>query len=298
MKCGSYEVAVGGRLVRIAHLDSDKYENVVDPEVVRAELRKAKTRIDLFTFMQIMPETKKKFDYYVEMDNLAILSVSTLDNWWNHQIRSFPRNRARQAEKRGVTLREVPFDETLARGICEVYNETMVRQGKPNVHYGKDVQTVYREAATFLDRAVFIGAFFEGKLIGFVKMVIDETTTQASLMNIVAMVRHRDKAPTNALIAHAVRACANRGIPYLMYQSFVYGNKEGDSLTNFKEINGFQRVDLPRYYVPLTSLGALALRYGLHHKLMDQLPKPVAAKLRELRSTWYNRKPRSVAEAT
>jgi hypothetical protein len=174
----------------------------------------------------------------------------------------------------------------------------MVRQGKPNVHYGKDVQTVYREAATFLDRAVFIGAFFEGKLIGFVKMVIDETKTQASLMNIVAMVRHRDKAPTNALIAHAVRACADRGIPYLMYQSFVYGNKEGDSLTNFKEINGFQRVDLPRYYVPLTPLGTLALRFGLHHKFMDQLPKPIAAKLRELRSAWYNRKLRSIAEAT
>jgi hypothetical protein len=195
-------------------------------------------------------------------------------------------------------MKEVPFDETLAQGIWEVYNETMVRQGKPNVHYGKDVQTVYREAATFLDRAVFIGAFFEGKLIGFVKMVIDETKTQASLMNIVAMVRHRDKAPTNALIAHAVRACADRGIPYLMYQSFVYGNKEGDSLTNFKEINGFQRVDLPRYYVPLTPLGTLALRFGLHHKFTDQLPKPVAAKLRELRSAWYNRKLRSIAEAT
>jgi hypothetical protein len=298
MKCGSNDVMVQGRLVRIAHLDIDKYESVKSPEAIAAELRRARSRVDLFTFMQIMPDTARKYDYYAEMDNLAILPVSTFDNWWNKQIRSFPRNRARQAEKRGVTLREVPFNDLLVEGLWEVYNETRVRQGKPNVHYGKDVATVRREAATFLDRAVFIGAFFEGKLIGFVKMVIDETRTQASLMNIVAMVRHRDKAPTNALIAHAVRACADRGIPYLMYQSFVYGNKEGDSLTNFKEINGFQRVNLPRYYVPLTPLGRMALKYGLHHKLMDQLPKPVAEKLRQFRTAWYNRKLQSATEAS
>lgn len=298
MKCGSHDVLVQGRFLRVAHLDIDKYDSVKSPEAWLADLRNVRGRIDLFTFMQIMPDKVRKYDYHMEMDNLAILPVSTFDNWWNHQIRSFPRNRARQAEKRGVTLREVPFDDALAEGIWEVYNETKVRQGKPNVHYGKDLSTVRREAATFPDQSVFIGAFFEGKLIGFVKMVIDESRTQASLMNIVAMVRHRDKAPTNALIAHSVRACADRGIPYLMYQSFVYGNKEGDSLANFKEINGFERVDLPRYYVPLTLLGRLALRMGLHHKLMDQLPKPVAAKLRKFRSAWYNRKLQSVSEAS
>ncbi len=298
MKCGGHDVLVQGRLVRIAHLDIDKYDSVQSPESLSAELRKAKGRIDLFTFMQIMPDKAPKYGYHREMDNLAILPVSTFENWWNKQIRSFPRNRARQAEKRGVTLREAPFDDSLVEGIWEVYNETTVRQGKPNVHYGKDVATVRREAATFLDRSVFIGAFFEGKLIGFVKMMIDETRTQASLMNIVAMVRHRDKAPTNALIAHAVRACADRGIPFLMYQNFVYGNKEGDSLTNFKEINGFERVDLPRYYVPLTPLGKIALKFGLHHKLMDQLPKPVAARLRQFRSSWYSRKLHSAVEAS
>lgn len=298
MKCGGNDVMIQGRLLRVARLDIDKYDSVRSPETLLADLRNAKGRIDLFTFMQIMPDKTPKYDYPMEMDNLAILPVSTFDNWWNHQIRSFPRNRARQAEKRGVTLREVPFDDALAEGVWEVYNETKVRQGKPNVHYGKDVATVRREAATFPDRSVFIGAFFEGKLIGFVKMVIDETRTQASLMNIVAMVRHRDKAPTNALIAHAVRACADRGIPYLMYQSFAYGNKETDSLANFKEINGFERVDLPRYYVPLTPLGRVALRLGLHHKLMDQLPRPVAAKLRQFRSAWYNRKLQSVSETS
>jgi hypothetical protein len=290
MQLNDSDIVVRGRLMKIAHLELDKYESVQDPEAVLAELRSKRERVDLFTFMQIMPDTERKHDYFMEMDNLAILPVSSFENWWNSQIRSYPRNRARQAEKRGVILREVPFDDELAQGICEVYNETKVRQGKPNRHFGKNFETVKRETATYLNRSVFIGAYFEGKLIGFIKMLIDEKRTQASLMNIVAMVCHRDKAPTNALIAHAVRACTERKIPYLMYQNFEYGNKGADSLTTFKEINGFERINLPRYYVPLTPLGRLALSCGLHHGLINRLPKSLTTRMRQLRSSWYDRK--------
>lgn len=295
MKCCGRDVSVGGKLLRIAHPDTDKYDAVKDPEAIIAELRRQPGRVDLFTFMQIMPDTTPQFDYFMEMDNLAILPVSTYEHWRNQQIRSYARNRSRQAEKRGVELREAPFDDELARGIWEVYNETKVRQGKPNVHYGKDVATVRREAATFLDRSVFIGAYLEGSLIGFVKLIIEEDRRQASLMNIVGMVRHRDKAPTNALIAYAVKACESRQIPYLMYQNYVYRGKEADSLTHFKEVNGFQRIDLPRYYVPLTPLGRFALRHQLHHGLAERLPKPLLMRLRQIRKSWYDRQLRADA---
>jgi len=92
------------------------------------------------------------------------------------------------------------------------------------------------------------------------------------------------------LVAHAVRCCADWGIPYLVYAGFTYGKKQQDTLADFKRNNGFQQIDLPRYYVPLTPLGSLAFRLGLHHKLADRLPEPVAAKLRDLRKSWYNRK--------
>ena len=189
-----------------------------------------------------------------------------------------------------MKLREVPFDDTLVRGIWEVYNESPIRQGRPFTHYGKDIETVYKEEATYLDSSVFIGAFLGDKMIGFVKMVADETRTQAGLMNIVSMIRHRDKAPTNALIAQAVRSCAERGISYLVYSNFAYGKKQQSTISDFKERNGFQRIDLPRYYVPLTRIGWLALRLRLHHTFSDHLPESVAAKLRELRNAWYNRK--------
>jgi hypothetical protein len=297
MKVCGKDIRVQGRLIRMARLEADKHEFVDDPVAMLEGLRKSGRRIDLFTFLQKLPHRSPLYAFPMEWDNLAVLPVSTFDNWWNHQIRSLPRNRARQAEKKGATIREVPFDDALVRGIWEVYNETKVRQGKPNVHYGKDLETVRREAATFLDRSVFIGAFVGESLIGFAKLMWDETRTQANLMNIVAMVRHRDKAPTNALIAQAVRACANRGIPYLVYQSFSYGKKQQDSLSTFKEINGFEKVDLPRYYVALTPLGSLAFRLGLHHKLMDHLPESLVGRIRAIRSAWYNRKLRWVTEA-
>jgi hypothetical protein len=192
----------------------------------------------------------------------------------------------------------VPFDDELARGIWEIYNECPVRQGKPFRHYGKDVETVHRISATFLEHSIFIGAFFENHLIGFVKLVTDGAGTQANMMHIIAMNQHKEKAPTNALIAHSVRACAERNIPYLVYQNFAYGNKQGDSLSHFKEINGFERVDLPRYYVPLTPMGSLAFRLGLHRKLADHFPEPIVDKLRELRTAWNNRKLQASPESS
>jgi hypothetical protein len=228
------------------------------------------------------------------MDNLAVLPITTFDNWWTKELGFKARNKAKQAEKNGVVLREVPFDDALVKGICEIYNECPIRQRRRFPHYGKDFETVYREEETFLDSSVFIGAYFEDKLIGFVKLVPDETCTQAGLMNIISMVKHRDKVPQNALIAHSVRACATRGIQYLVYSRFDYGKKEQDGLRDFKERNGFRRFDTPRYCVPLTPLGSAALRLGLHRKMSDRLPEGVAKRLRDLRASWYERKYRSV----
>jgi len=276
-------------VIRIARLDGDKYRFLDDPEPVLDGLRNCGVRIDLFTFMQRLPETSPKFAYPMEWDNLAALPVTTFDHWWTKQIDNKTRNMVRKAEKKGVLVREVPFNDGLVRGIWEIYNECPVRHGTRNTHYGEDIETVYREEATHLDCCIFMGAFLGDSLIGFIKLVHDETRTQAGLMNIVSMIRHRDTAATNALIAQAVRSCAERGISYLVYSNFAYGKRQRDSLSDFKERNGFQRVDLPRYYVSLTGLGSVAFRLGLHHGLVELVPEPVAAKLRDLRKAWYDR---------
>lgn len=297
INAGAREIKIQGRLIRIARIKGDGYVFMDDPEPVLDGIRKSGARVDLFTFVQKVPETSPKYSYPMEWDNFAVLRITTFEDWWEKQIGFKARNKAKQAEKKGVVIREVPLSDALVQGIHQVYNETPVRQGEPNRHYGKDRETVNRQESTFPDRSIFIGAYLDTTLIGFVKLVYDETRTQAGLMEVAAMVRHRDKAAANALIARAVRVCAERKIPYLVYAKFAYGKKQTSSLSDFKERNAFQRVDVPRYYIPLTSLGKFALRFGLHHPLTDHLPASLISKLREMRASWYNRQLPDVAKA-
>jgi hypothetical protein len=284
--CGR-EVHIRGRLVRVAHLDGDEYE-LLDPPTVIEAIQRLPVRVDLYTFMQVLPQTTPRYDYPIWLwDNLAAAPISTFDHWWTKQIDGKTRNMVRRAEKKGVIFREVPFDDALVEGIHEIYNEPGLRQGRPFAHRGKDLKTVRQMSATFLERSVFVGAFYEDKLIGFAKLVSDHDYGQASLMHIVSMASHKERSPTNGLIAQAVRSCADRKIPYLVYAKFSYGRKDRDSLSDFKEHNGFQRIELPRYYVPLTLSGRMALRLGMQRRLVDRIPEPVLAQLRTLRTLWY-----------
>jgi hypothetical protein len=286
----SREVSIQGTLCRIGHIDGDEYKFLDDPEPLLVELRKSKIRVDLFTFMQRLPETSPKHPYPMEWDNMAVLPVSTFDHWWTQQIGFKARNKAKQAEKKGIVVREVPFDDVLVRGIWEIYNECPIRQERLFPHYGKSLESVRKMSATFPGSSIFIGAFDAEKLVGFIKLTADDAWTQAGIMHIVSLLEYRDKSPTNALIRQAVRSCADRGIPYLVYSKFAYGKKLRSSLSDFKERNGFRRVDVPRYYAPLTRWGSLAFAMGLHQRLSERVPETVAAKLRELRSAWYQRR--------
>src|SRR5579859_2018058 len=172
--CGK-EIRVEGRFLRIARLDADKYHFLEDPEPVIEAVRKSGVRVDLFTFVQKLPETLPKYSYPMEWDNFAALPITTFDDWWTKQLGFKARNKAKQAEKKGVVVREVPFDDELVKGIWRVYNECPVRQGRPFSHYGKTIETVYGEEATFLDTSIFIGAYLGTDLLGFVKLVHDET---------------------------------------------------------------------------------------------------------------------------
>ncbi len=278
-----------GRLCSVAEVEGEGYKFLADPQSAVSALQNS-TRADVFTFLQELPETTPKYSYPFEMDNLAVLTISSFDQWWSKQLGFKARNKAKQAEKKGIVIREVPFDDALAHGIWEIYNEVPIRQGRRFPHYGKSFETVRAMSATFLDSSIFIGAFDGDKLVGFIKLVMNDARTQAGLMHILSLAGYRDKAPTNALVVQAVRSCADRGVVHLVYSNFAYGKKAQSSLSDFKERNGFQRVDLPRYYIPLTRWGAIAYRLGLHRRLSEQMPEPVAAKLRELRSRWYARR--------
>jgi len=286
--CGQ-ELTIEGRLIRIGRLEAEGFEYVEDPEPLLAEIAREGTGLDLFTFIQKLPGQPPLYRYPMEWDNLAAMPITTFEHWWTRQIDAKTRNMVRRAEKKGIILREVPFDDNLVKGIWEIYNECPMRQRRPFPHYGKDVETVRRMSATFLASSVFIGAFLGERLVGFAKLTMDRARSQAAVMHILSLNEHRDKAPMNALIAESVRVCQRRAVPYLVYSKFSYWKKQRDSLSDFKERNGFRRYDVPRYYVPVTWLGKAALSLRLHHGLLGSIPEPVVVGLRRVRDTWYER---------
>ena len=281
------QLNVAGRWLRMARLDGDGYRFLADPEAFIAALRERPDRPDLFHFVERVNVTERRYPFRMEWDNYAVIPVSTFEEYFTRQINKGTRNRARQLEKRGAELREVEFGDELVRGIWEIYNESPMRQGRPYPHYGKDLETVYREEATFLDCSAFAGAYFEGELIGFIKMVWDDQKVQGAFMNILSKLAHRDKSPTNALVCEAVKICERRGLRHLVYNHYAFGSRKRDNLTDFKDNTGFKRVEVPRYWVPLTAWGAMALRLGLHRRWVDRLPEGLGDKLRGLRADWY-----------
>jgi hypothetical protein len=285
---GETSFVVDGRVVRVARAEHEWDTDVDEPETILRVLRDSTLRIDLFTFQQRLPHTEPRFAYRIEWDNVAAIPITTFDAWWSSHVVKETRNKVRKSIKAGVEIQVVDFDESFVDAVLPIYNEAPLRQGKPFVDYGKDRETIKRKLSTFPDRSGFIGAYYRGTMIGFLKLVFAGRFTRT--MHILSMIRHRDKAPTNALIAKAVELCAERSIPYLVYGQFDYGKKGGGGLAEFKHYTGFQKVMLPRYYIPMSPFGHLCLRFGLHQGIAELLPQMVTKRLLDLRGRWYRAK--------
>ncbi len=256
-------------------------------ETLIRELRARGERPDIFTFAQRVPDADPVHTYYHELDNYAVLPLSTYDHWFQEQIPATTKRSIRASHKRGVSVRVCDYSDDYVRGISSIYNEMPVRAGRRFWHYGKDIESVQRENGTYAARSTYLAADCEGEMIGYLKVVWDKQT--AAIMQILSKISLRDARPNNALMAEVVRQSCRRGVKYLLYEKFDYGKKRGESLTRFKENNGFIRMDVPRYYVPLSGRGVVALRLGLHRELKESVPEWVAAPLRNLREKWSDR---------
>ena len=281
------DIITTGKWLKMAAIkDEDYFEGnlLSDPATVIVRFREHGGKGDIFSFSQRIPETSPKFDYPLHWDNAAALAVSSYSQWWENLSQETRRN-VRLAGKRGLVVSAVPFSDNLARGIMDIYNESPFRQGRRFWHYGKDFETVKRDNATYPGRSQFIGAYAGSELVGFIKMVYVDKL--ASIMQILSKVAHQDKKPTNALIAKAVEICAEKGISQLVYCKYVYHQNYQDALTEFKRRNGFKQVNFPRYFVPLTLKGRLAIAFKLQLGLTEILPQRVVATLLEARSRYY-----------
>jgi len=273
--CG-HTVVVTGNWIKRAEIKDEqavKGTSVEDPELFIARLKKSELKPDIFTFRQRPPDTVPKYGYPFEWNNWAAISTTSFKDWWENRLPQESRKNVRRAAKRGVTVKVVPFGDDLVKGIHAIYNETPIRQGRRFWHFGKDLETIRRELATYLDRSTFMGAYWNQELIGFLKMV--DVGRVAALFHILSMNAHYDKRPMNALIAKAVEFCEKEGFSHFVYGQFVYGNKHQSSLVEFKRRNGFEQINFPRYYVPLTVKGAAFVRLKLYKGLGGLLPEPI-----------------------
>jgi hypothetical protein len=285
--CGR-TVVVRGRWLRHAAL---KDENLIQGEAVEDlalflhEMKESRLRADILTFPQKMPETGPKYPYYFEWDNWAVAPITNYDEWWQ-KLPQETRKNVRRSAKRGVTVRGVKFDDKFVKGIHDIYNETPIRQGRRFFHFGKDFDTVKQESSTYLDRSEFLGAYFDDELIGFTKIVYVDRI--ATLIHIISKNTHQDKRPMNAMLAKAFEACEKRGVSFLIYGKYDYDGHENSTLAEFKRRNGFEKVKYPRYFVPLTAKGRLAIQLRVHNGLKALIPRPAANLLRNLRSQLYH----------
>jgi hypothetical protein len=281
------DIRILGRRLRMAVLvDEDWYEGpgTDDPERLLAELRTSGLKADLFTFAQKIPDCKPRFPYGFEWDDVAAIPVTSYREWWDG-LTTDRRKDIKRAEKQGIVVKKVELDDQLVQGIVEINNDSRFRQGKRFKHYGKDFETVKREYATFPERSVFLAAYFRDELVGILKIV--KVGELGCFLEVLSKTAYNDKRPMNALIARAVQLAEAEKRSYLTYGHFFYGNKTRSSFADFKQRNGFERIVFPRYFIPLTLKGRIAIRLRLHRGWLGILPGPLISMIVGLRSLVY-----------
>ncbi len=296
MEVDGRTIVVTGKQLKIATVrDEDLWEgeSIPEPRSFFSKLKRSGLRADLFTFAQRIPDTERRYEFRTEWGNDAVLPIITYEHWWKNNTEYSIRKAVNKAKRLGVAARRTEFDDEFVREICRIYAESPTRQGRAFWHYGKDFETIRHELGTYLDRSVFIGAYYGKELIGSLKMTYVGST--ATIMQIYCSQGHFDKRPNNALIAKAVEICEQDGKSFLIYGNFTY-HEVDSSLTEFKRRNGFAPVYLPRYYVPLTLKGSLALKLGFHRGILGWIPPEVLKRIRNVRAAWYARRTRRPGE--
>jgi hypothetical protein len=283
-------VVVSGRFIQTATVHDEAHvegEIVPEPEAFIRKLKEWEVKPDLFTFQQKFTDSTPRHPYYCEMLDFAVIPITTYEHWQRNQIKKDVKENLRRAKREGVEVRAVPFDDSFVQGVKDLYDETPVRQGRRFWHYGKSIDKIKEIHGTYENRSEFIAAFLGDEFIGFLKMVY--TDEYAKTMHVISKERHFSKRPTSAMIAKAVEICAEKGKKFLVYGEYTFDGRVQNSLTDFKRHNGFEPFPFPRYFVPLTRRGKLALQLGLHHDWRTRIPQPVTKYFLSLRSRYYRR---------
>jgi GNAT acetyltransferase-like protein len=284
------KLIASGKWLRTAKVRSDDMmeKELENPEVYIEKLKGEANdalKADIFTFTQKLPATHPKYPYPMEWESVAAIHLTSFKEWWDGLPQETRKN-ARRSQKRGVTVRIKEFDDDLIQAIRQVNDESPLRQGMRNGYYGKSYEETKKLYGEFVGRCDFVCAYFGDELIGFLHLIYRGEV--ASILNLTTKQSHFDKRPANALMAKMVEICEAKGISYISYGLYNYGNKRDHPLRTFKIRNGFSEILMPRYFVPLNGWGRLCMKAKLHRGLIGILPHSVIKIAAGVRSLWYN----------
>jgi GNAT acetyltransferase-like protein len=281
-------VIVTGKRLRLAEVQGEQWleGEVRDPDAYVTRMREARLGADVFTFAQKLPNVEPRFSYLTEWDSIAAVRLNTFQEWWEG-LPQVARKNTRRAATRGVAVRVQELDDTLVAGIAEINNETPIRQGRRFTHFGESLEDVKRDYVSYIDRSELTCAYMGDELIGFVKTIYCGKV--AAIAKLQVKTAHYDNRPANALITKVIERCEQKGASFVTYGKMRYGNQSMTSLMEFKQRHGFQEIVVPRYYVPLSIKGAVALRLRLHRDLNGILPSSFVRFGTSLRDQWNKR---------
>jgi hypothetical protein len=249
-------------------------EYIYDTDPTRELLIDLKERgADLFTFIQrSFIRRGQEYSFPSEDESISLLKINSFDDWWRVQINKKVRNMVRKAGKKGIKVKLAKINENFIKSAQRIYNETPIRQGRRYIGYGLSLVAV-RNKFKNLQKSEVLGAYYNDELIGLLWIAYGDRA--ARIRSFVSLVKHRDKAPNNALMAEAVKRCLERDFHFLVYEKMGYL----PGLDSFKEQNGFKRCTIKRYYVPLSKKGTLAIKLGVHKEIQYSLPPKIGRAL-------------------
>lgn len=271
------ELSIKGSFLSTARLRHEWCDFVPEPASMASAIQSHRIA-DLFTFVTDVGHTGNGYPYHNEPVGVAVLPLTTYEAWWE-EIGKKKRNQIRKAQKSGVELRPCKLDTAFAQAVEPIYNECPVRQGRKFYHYGQTAAEIEAELSSFPEQTILVGAFVDNVMVGFMKLFRAEHALR--IVHILAKLSERDKCVMDALIGKAVELCIEH-----KYRFLQYGSWTDNGIGAFRTKHGFQRIEVPRYFVPLNWRGRLILTLKLHRPVRERLPDAVVNPLMKLRARW------------
>ena len=184
-------VVATGRWFKMAVLQDEELlegETVSDPASFVKKLKGSGLRCDIFTFAENVLDVSPRHGHHLEWDNWAVIPITTYSAWFENRVDAGARRAVRKAAKAGVEVRVAELDDEFVKGIVNINNETPIRQGRSFWHFQKSFDAVKAENSTYAERNVFLGAYYQGELIGFLRMT--DAGTAAHILQVLTMVKH------------------------------------------------------------------------------------------------------------